>query len=111
MASLAVVMAAANAMANPARQALVADVAPAGRQGLTMGLYGVSEDVGILVGPLVGGVLWDRAGPSIAFASFAIVYGFTFGLVGLLLRERNDDQPASAEAGGASLHGEPRAVR
>jgi MFS family permease len=85
MAVLAVVMAAGNAMANPARQALVADVAS--RQGFTMGVYGAAEDIGILIGPLVGGVVWDRGGRSWAFASFSIAYVVTCVLVGLLLNE------------------------
>lgn len=86
MAWLSVVMATGNAMGNPARQALIADVAPPGRQGLTMGIYGVAEDIGFLIGPLVGGLLWDRAGPPVAFASFALVYGVTMALVIILLR-------------------------
>jgi MFS transporter, DHA1 family, multidrug resistance protein len=86
MALLSVVMATGNAIGNPARQALIADVAPSGRQGLAMGIYGVAEDVGFLIGPLMGGLLWDRAGPPIAFASFALVYGVTIALVIILLR-------------------------
>ena len=90
MALLSLVMATGNAMGNPARQALIADVAPSGRQGLAMGIYGVAEDVGFLIGPLMGGLLWDRAGPPLAFASFAVVYGATVGLVIILLREQRD---------------------
>jgi MFS family permease len=96
MALLSVVMATGNAMGNPARQALVADVAPSGRQGLAMGIYGVAEDVGFLIGPLMGGLLWDRAGPPIAFASFALVYGVTIALVIVLLRQQPQVRTARA---------------
>jgi MFS transporter, ACDE family, multidrug resistance protein len=88
MALLSVVTATGNAIGNPARQALIADVAPSGRQGLAMGIYGVAEDVGFLIGPLMGGLLWDRAGPPVAFASFAMVYGVTIALVIVLLRQQ-----------------------
>jgi hypothetical protein len=68
-----------------------------------MGLYGMAEDVGILIGPLVGGVLWDRGGPSLAFASFSIVYVVTCGLVALLLHEaRGAGQVRARGAGKAS---------
>jgi len=96
MALLSVVMATGNAMGNPARQALIADVAPSGRQGLAMGIYGVAEDVGFLIGPLVGGLLWDRAGPPIAFASFALIYGVTIALVIILLRPQPEVRTAGA---------------
>ncbi|MCA1647934.1 MAG: MFS transporter [Chloroflexi bacterium] len=88
LALLSVVMATGNAIGNPARQALIADIAPSGRQGLAMGIYGVAEDVGLLIGPLLGGLLWDRAGPPIAFASFALVYWVTIALIISLLREQ-----------------------
>jgi len=47
-----------------------------------------------LIGPLMGGLIWDRAGPPVAFASFAVIYGVTIALVIILLRE----QPRSSEA-------------
>jgi MFS transporter, DHA1 family, multidrug resistance protein len=106
MAWLSLVMATGNAMGNPARQALIADVAPSGRQGLAMGIYGVAEDVGFLIGPLMGGLLWDRAGFRLAFASFAVVYGVTIALVIIFLREHPDDAPAAAPSGlGRSTRG------
>lgn len=52
-----------------------------------MGVYGVAEDVGILIGPLLGGILWDRIGPAATFAMFAAVYGVTIVAAAVLLRE------------------------
>lgn len=101
MATLSLVMAAGNAASNPARQALIADIAPAGRQGLAMGVYGVAEDVGILVGPLIGGLLWDRFGPAAAFMSFGAAYVTTAVAAAMLLREVRPrrDRPVDAVAG------------
>jgi hypothetical protein len=61
-----------------------------------MGIYGVAEDVGFLIGPLMGGLLWDRGGPPIAFAGFAVVYGVTITLVIILLREQPQVRNAGA---------------
>jgi DHA1 family multidrug resistance protein-like MFS transporter len=87
LALVAFVLGIGNATSNPARQALIADIAPAGRQGLTMGVYGVAEDVGILIGPLLGGVLWDRIGPGATFGMFAGVYLVTIASAAVMLKE------------------------
>ncbi|HET8570039.1 MAG TPA: MFS transporter [Candidatus Limnocylindria bacterium] len=98
LAVLSFLLAAGNATSNPARQALIADIAPAGRQGLTMGVYGVAEDVGILVGPLLGGILWDRIGPGATFAMFAAVYFVTIATAAVLLREPARRRAPAADA-------------
>lgn len=54
---------------NPARTALLSDIAPLRRQGLVIGLYGSAEDMGLLIGPLVAGFLWEGLGPAVAFAA------------------------------------------
>jgi MFS family permease len=41
--------------------------------GLTYGLYGAGEDVGVLLGPLISGYVYEQASPSLAFNVFAIV--------------------------------------
>lgn len=74
LAVLSVVGAVGNAAANPARQVMLSDIVPPGRHGLTFGVYGIAEDVGLLVGPLLGGILWDLVSPVAAFATFAGVY-------------------------------------
>jgi MFS family permease len=62
------------AAGNPARQAMLSDVVPPGRHGLTFGIYGIAEDVGLLGGPLLGGLLWDWFSPTVTFATFALMY-------------------------------------
>ncbi|MBI3979502.1 MAG: MFS transporter [Chloroflexi bacterium] len=73
---LLAVGAAGTACLSPARSALLADAIPAHRAGFLTGIYGTAEDVGVLFGPLLGGILWDLAGPSVAFlalAAFALI--------------------------------------
>jgi MFS family permease len=74
LAMVAVLLGVGHAASNPARQVMLSDVVPPGRQGLTFGIYGIAEDVGLLGGPLLGGILWDSFGPTVAFAGFAFAY-------------------------------------
>jgi len=55
------------AIFSPSAVALLSDSAPPGKQGVAMGLYGLCEDVGIIVGPAIGGVLWEGLGPAPTF--------------------------------------------
>jgi len=52
----------ASAMLIPVFQAYAADLAPAGREGRVMGLYGTVVLVGMSVGPFVGGLVNDHWG-------------------------------------------------
>ena len=40
--------------------------------GMTMGLYGSFEDLGLIVGPLIFGVVWDVLGPKYLFPVSAV---------------------------------------
>ncbi len=64
---------AGSAAAVPAGVALVSDITPFRRQGRMIGLYGAAEDIGIMLGPMVCGFLWDAASPRIAFHSLAVL--------------------------------------
>jgi len=50
---------------------------PKGLVGATMGIYGAAEDVGLILGPLLGGIVWAQVGINAAYlvlaASFAII--------------------------------------
>jgi MFS family permease len=74
LAVLAIALGVGNASSNPARQAMLSDIVPPGRHGLTFGIYGIAEDIGLLGGPLLGGILWDHFGPAVAFAGFSAAY-------------------------------------
>jgi MFS family permease len=51
--------------------ALVPDVAPRTLYGTTVGLYGSSEDLGIIIGPLLYGLVWSAFGPVFIFVASA----------------------------------------
>lgn len=64
------------ALSSPAWHALVSDLAPSGRIGFAMGAAQTAEGLGLVLGPLLGGVLWDAAGhvaPFVASASLLSV--------------------------------------
>ena len=64
------------ALSSPAWHALVSELAPSGRIGFAMGAAQTAEGLGLVMGPLLGGVLWDAAGhvaPFVASASLLSV--------------------------------------
>jgi MFS family permease len=63
------------AAATPAAVAMVSDVTPAGRQGTMIGLYGAFEDLGLMLGPILCGFLWDSQGARLALAVCGLVTG------------------------------------
>jgi MFS family permease len=71
MPSLATVFAAygiALAASEGAERALIAAAAPSGRRGAAFGWYAALPGLAALPGALVVGMLWDRGGPTLAFA-------------------------------------------
>ena len=75
------------AAAMPAAAAWVSDITPLSRQGQMLGLYGSFEDVGVMMGPLICGFLWDASGSRLAFAVCGLVAVIGIGLA-LFIRER-----------------------
>ncbi len=69
----ALLAAAGSAAAVPAGVALVSDITPLRRQGRMIGLYGAAEDIGIMLGPMLCGFLWDASGPRTAFHTLAFL--------------------------------------
>jgi MFS family permease len=60
----------------PAALASLGDLAPSGARGTTMGLYSVVINLGLIIGPLLGGYLLDRYGlPSLFYAALIILMG------------------------------------
>ncbi len=57
----------ASAMLMPVIQAYVGDITPAGREGLTMGLFNMSIFLGLSLGPVLGGIIHDRFSLEAAF--------------------------------------------
>jgi MFS family permease len=52
--------------------AIIPDVTPSRMYGTVVGLYGSSEDLGIIVGPLVYGFVWSVSSPVYIFAASSI---------------------------------------
>ncbi|KAF1974196.1 MFS transporter-like protein [Bimuria novae-zelandiae CBS 107.79] len=79
--------------------ALLADTVPQERLAQAMGYVGAGMSVGILLGPLLGGIVFDRAG-------YGAVFGIAYALIGLdvvlrlLLVEKKVAARWNPEAGG-----------
>jgi predicted MFS family arabinose efflux permease len=69
----------------PSAQSLVADTLPPDRIGNGAAFNHVGMNIGMLVGPLVGGILFKAYGPEGAFAAIATLY-FLSGWSALLIR-------------------------
>ncbi len=53
--------------------ALITELAPPGRMGLAVGASETVQGLGLVLGPLLGGLLWDTIGPKAPFVASAIV--------------------------------------
>jgi MFS family permease len=56
----------------PAATAWIAESMPRRRHALYMGLFGEFENVGITIGPILGGIAWSLAGIQAAFYTYAV---------------------------------------
>lgn len=61
------------ALTAPAWLALVSELAPPGRLGLALGASETVQGLGLVLGPLLGGLLWDGLGPRAPFIASALV--------------------------------------
>jgi MFS family permease len=59
------------ALMAPAWLALVTELAPQGRLGLAVGASETVQGLGLVLGPLLGGLLWDGIGPKAPFVACA----------------------------------------
>jgi MFS transporter, DHA1 family, multidrug resistance protein len=82
---------AASAMLIPIFQAYAAELAPAGREGRIMGVYGTVVLIGIGLGPFVGGLIYDHWGFRAAFCCMGALALLAFAACAWLL------PPASRE--------------
>ena len=55
----------------PAATAWISESSPRRRHALAMGLFGEFENVGVTLGPLLGGLAWSLAGIQAAFVTYA----------------------------------------
>ncbi len=83
----AVVMSFGNAAVNPPMMALLTDNISASKHGLALGLYGAGEDIGIWIGPLVVGYVYQNYGAESSFYTTAGLMFLSTVLSVLLLRK------------------------
>jgi MFS family permease len=76
------------ALVIPAWLALVTDLAPPGRLGLAVGASETVQGLGLVLGPLLGGLLWDGLGPQAPFLASAAALTAGAGLAAAALQRR-----------------------
>lgn len=67
----AAVRAAGGSLIWPAATAWIAEASPRRRHALVLGLFGEFENVGVTLGPIVGGIAWSLFGIQAAFVAYA----------------------------------------
>jgi MFS family permease len=87
LALLWAIEAAAFAAAVPAEEALVVDVSGNERLGVTLGFYTAAGGLGAVIGPLLGGWLFDRFAAQIVFGAAALLMALGAILIMLVVRE------------------------
>ncbi len=87
LALLWVFEAAVFAAAIPAEEALVVDISGSERLGVTLGFYTGAAGLGAVIGPLLGGWLYDRFGAMSVFGTAALLMALGAGSVLLFVRE------------------------
>jgi MFS family permease len=99
LALTAVALGLGNAAVNPPLMALLVENIPKSKHGIALGLYGGAQDIGIMGGPLIGGVVYQVFG---AIISFYLTAGLVFlnivlGLVLLgSIRKRSGNMHSSS---------------
>jgi MFS family permease len=74
----------------PAATAWMAETMPRRRHGLYMGLFGEFENVGVTLGPILGGVAWSLAGIQAAFYMYAVAALLASVIAAVFIKRRAD---------------------
>ncbi len=80
----------------PAATAWMAESMPRRRHALYMGLFGEFENVGITIGPILGGVAWSLAGIQAAFYAYAGAALLASAVAALFVRQDAGAPPGDA---------------
>jgi MFS family permease len=75
----------------PAATAWMAETMPRRRHALYMGLFGEFENVGITIGPILGGVAWSLAGIQAAFYTYAVAALVASLIAAVFIKRRTGD--------------------
>jgi MFS family permease len=90
---LAIGIGAFNALCNPSILAIVSSHTRADQQGSTMGITASAATLGRIAGPLLGGIVYDAAGPQWPFAVGGVL--IALGLLILAAQKRSAGLPKS----------------
>jgi MFS family permease len=77
------------AVSSPAWLALMSESAPRGATGMTMGASETAQGAGLIIGPLLGGILYDTMGPRAPFLASAALLTAGAVLAARILRLRD----------------------
>jgi MFS family permease len=76
------------AISSPAWLALMSEAAPRGSTGMVMGASETAQGAGLIIGPLLGGALYDTLGPQAPFVASAVLLTAGTALAVRTLRRR-----------------------
>jgi MFS family permease len=85
----------ASAMLMPVIQAYIGDIAPRGREGITMGMFNMAMFLGLSFGPLMGGTIKDHFGLQTSFAAMGLLAFIGFFLSLFLLPPKKFERALS----------------
>ena len=71
--------------------AIVPDVTPKRMYGTVVGIYGSCEDLGIIMGPLVYGLVWSAIGPVYIFVASSVTQVLSAALVFAIKQKRSSN--------------------
>jgi MFS family permease len=74
----------------PAATAWIAESMPRRRHALFMGLFGEFENIGVTIGPILGGIAWSLAGIQAAFYAYAVAALLASAVAALFVDKRPD---------------------
>lgn len=86
------------ASSSPAQEAMVADITPFHTRGRGYGLFSLAGSMGGVIGPLLGGWLYDRAALEVPFLSSGALLIITALLV-IVLRDKNQKGQSESNLG------------
>ena len=81
------------AVSSPAWLALMSEAAPSGSTAMVMGASETAQGAGLVIGPLLGGILYDALGPQIPFVASAVLLTAGAALAIVVLRRQTAPQP------------------
>jgi MFS family permease len=88
LAAAALLLGGSYAISSPAWLALMSEAAPRGSTGMVMGASETAQGAGLVIGPLLGGALYDGVGPQAPFVASAAILSAGTALAIFVLRRQ-----------------------